>query len=309
MSQQLVKDILDRAITAVANDEFKRISNGMSRLAKAQKVQYALEELRKLSRGVMPEYDEWVALFYLTWYQPRQINLAYSLAKPLLARYSYDTSLRLQVVDFGCGALAMRFGLTMAIADLLEKGLQVSRVRLDMIDTSDSMIDIGKEVWRGFKRRVNRNPNLPYISRACEIITPRTNKSISKWGDDRWVTAIHTVYNDNKSDVRKELRSRVNGLKPSVLFTTTNASIESDRLLSFINPCKGKSYRVQRKQDFLYQIEGGLNGVSNWRYEVRDEISKYPYPSNVDMNFIQNYLKSSVKWDVGKPDIRLYTKR
>ena len=309
MSNIAVQNALDRAIAKVAKDEFKRLRSGLSRFEVAQEVEAALNSLDGLSRGDMPEYDAWDALFYITWYQPRQVNLAYSLISKALENSLTTPNNRMHVVDFGCGAMAMRFGLALAVADLLKQGVRIKEIRLDMADNSDFMIDIGREVWKNFKRRVSKSPNLQYISRACEIITPRTNKIISEWGDDCWVSAIHTIYKDNKNDVQKKMRSLVSELKPSVLFTTTNASIESDRLLSFINPSNSKSYRVHQMQNFSYQFEGELNRVSNWRYEVRNEIGKYLHPSNIDMNFVQNYLKGSVKWDVGRPDIRLCTKR
>ena len=41
---------------------------------------------QSLFEGGMPDYDEWDALFY-HWYQPSQINLAYSIIKSTLTRH------------------------------------------------------------------------------------------------------------------------------------------------------------------------------------------------------------------------------
>ena len=67
--------LLEGAILEVAKSEYARLSAGLAPHQVATRVGDALESLGGLRRGVAPAYDEWDALFYLTWYQPRQINL------------------------------------------------------------------------------------------------------------------------------------------------------------------------------------------------------------------------------------------
>ena len=86
MDQQAVTDALSEAITTVAQNELDELTVGLTSSQKAHQIGNALTELEKLSRGTgIPDYnDPWVALFYVTWYQPRQINIAYSMLKSYL---------------------------------------------------------------------------------------------------------------------------------------------------------------------------------------------------------------------------------
>ena len=46
----------------------------------------ALRSLKELQQGRKADYgNEWVAIFYLTWYQPRQIQLAYAALRELIS--------------------------------------------------------------------------------------------------------------------------------------------------------------------------------------------------------------------------------
>ncbi len=71
-----IRDVLDRAIADVAKMEYARLTVGMDLEGRKQHVDGALESLKDLGRGGKPYYDEWIALFYLTWHQPRHIHLA-----------------------------------------------------------------------------------------------------------------------------------------------------------------------------------------------------------------------------------------
>ena len=121
-----VEDAFDTAITRVADREWKRLSKGETPKDALDRVAKALESLQSLqSRDSMPAYDdEWVALFYLLWYQPRQVYVAYLLLAEMLTERA-DESQSLRVIDLGCGALATAFGLTMAIVARREENLPV----------------------------------------------------------------------------------------------------------------------------------------------------------------------------------------
>ena len=150
MDHKAVKDALDKAIAIVAGEEYKRLSHGLSLHEKANRVEGALKELEKLQYGKIPDYsDKWVALFYLTWYQPSHINLAYSIIK----ESGEPLNDRLHIVDFGCGALAMQFGVALSMSEAIEEGQSFSKLRIDSIDTSKPMIDIGKKVGSNSNRK------------------------------------------------------------------------------------------------------------------------------------------------------------
>ena len=73
-------NLLERAILRVAEIEYRRLSSGLAPEQAAARVEAALEAMAGLRDGVPPDYNEWDALFYLTWYQPRQINLTQLVA-------------------------------------------------------------------------------------------------------------------------------------------------------------------------------------------------------------------------------------
>ena len=80
MDQAALFEAIDGAITKVAETESQRLSAGMGEDALTNKVHATLDSFRGLRRGIPPDYsDPWVALFYLTWFQPGQIQLAHDL--------------------------------------------------------------------------------------------------------------------------------------------------------------------------------------------------------------------------------------
>ena len=119
------------------------------RLELVQSIESALKAFRDLRNGVKPDYnDNWIALFYLLWYQPKQINLAYSLiqeafkqdpSKDIFSKPSGN----LHVVDFGCGALAMQFAVVLAAMNAIEQGSAIPEIRVDSIDPNSSMVKLG----------------------------------------------------------------------------------------------------------------------------------------------------------------------
>ena len=71
------QDSLDRAIARTVGSEFDRLREGLQAETIAGHIHTAMEELRKLQQGRMPDYyNAWVAPFYTSWYQPGQVNLA-----------------------------------------------------------------------------------------------------------------------------------------------------------------------------------------------------------------------------------------
>ena len=137
MDQQAVTEALSEAIIKVAENELERLTVGLGTQKKAEHIEYALNELSGLSSSNMPKYaDRWVALFYLTWYQPRQINIAYRMVKGYLNEDSIDESNELFVVDFGCGAFAMQFGTALAFADIAQLGKSTPKIKVLSTDSS-----------------------------------------------------------------------------------------------------------------------------------------------------------------------------
>lgn len=239
MNGKIATNILDLVIETVSKQEFKRLAGGLNTNQITQKVFNALESLGKLQKGEMSDYhDEWVALFY-HWYQPSQINLAYSMIKSMISSTGILNE-KLHIVDFGCGSLAMQFGVALAVADTINKR-PITEIRIDSIDTSQAMIKIGQKMWKLFTLRACRYPDIyNHLGPVCEIIQPNYYKDIGQVelaqssDRDRWISAIHAVYDENKDDVKQSLESLVDRLHPDTCFVSTHSS--KDSLLSDVWP-------------------------------------------------------------------------
>ena len=125
MDSKLFADALDQAIVRVAEAEYARLSSGIPPMKCAEAVASALNSWANLKSGMQPEYNEWEALFYLTWYQPHQINLALAIV-----RYFLTTPQPLHIIDLGCGALATQVAMAVAVAEStdISSGVESSEV-------------------------------------------------------------------------------------------------------------------------------------------------------------------------------------
>ena len=304
MNQQAIKDALDKAIVVVAEEEFQRLSSGLPLHEIADRVDCALKELEKLQWGEIPKYkDEWVALCYLTWYQPSHINLAYSIIKASGVRLKD----RLHIVDFGCGALAMQFAVALSVADALDDSQSFNRVRVDSIDTSKPMISIGKKLWKQFKAELVKNPNSQTLQLACDMVKPRVNKTIRPWGDHCWISAIHAIYNKNLTDVHDALNDHVSDLMPSMWFTTTQFSNRA--LLRTIWPENDGIYKQQHKSNanVIPRFNGSCEATSRWRRNLRNQISVVPCVIKKKNGYpIREFLNGVVSWKWPKVAILQY---
>lgn len=284
---------LDHVITSVSEQEFKRLASGLNINEKTDKVRDALESLKKLQNGEMSDYhDEWVALFY-HWYQPSQINLAYSMIKSIINSTDILNE-KLHIVDFGCGSLAMQFGVALAVADTINKR-PITEIRIDSIDTSQAMINIGREMWERFKPRASRYPNL---YNAYEIIKPKYYSDIEQVelakNSDCWISAIHPVYDENKDDVKQSLKSLRNRLDPDMCFVSTHYS--KGDLLSEVWPFYNPLGLDAKTVPPSLQFNGKLTKITEWRRKLNKTLLK-PH----------DYLNKSVTWEWR--DVAIYLRK
>lgn len=155
--QEAVANALDHAIANVARAESSRLREEQSDEEVARGIETALRGLDGLRERRMPCYDDdWLAVLYSTWYQPSHINLAYSMIAAVAGRRegSLAPNGRLHVFDFGCGTMAMQFGVALATADALQQGQPPTAVSVTSIDSSQKMIDLGMKIWQNFKQEV-----------------------------------------------------------------------------------------------------------------------------------------------------------
>ena len=312
-----VAKALARALVKVAEDEYQRLSKELNgdKCKIANRVKSALCELKNLQSGKMPCYDdEWVPLFYSTWYQPSHINLAYSMIAAMVKKRGWDGALtktgRLHVVDFGCGTLAMQFGVALAAADALQRGERIDSIRVDLIDRSRGMINMGRKIWDQFKDEVKENSCLTPLSAACEIVESETLNEEEipevRESEDRWISVIHAVYGKNKPEVKENLATLECRMAPDVGFITSHE--KSSRLAGFVSPFKGDQYEnhevcVQHQfneKEFYY-----LLGVRDWRQEVYHNISQYLGDCE---ELVEKYLDYSLVWEWPEANFLIYSR-
>ena len=170
----------------------------------------------------MPDYDEWDAPLYLTWFQPAQINLAYTLIQEILENRNPLHSDSLQVVDFGCGALAMQFGFALAVAEKPAGSGALPQISVDPSDSSMPMRRVGLELWHDFVRETSdaeKYPELAALQRVLKAIRPCVRRNAST----RWLTALHVAYKKNAEPVANALDREVGTWKPDVVLVTSRS--------------------------------------------------------------------------------------
>lgn len=284
-----VTNALDIAIVSEAKEQCKKLFAGLDRQEIAEKILGALRSLERLQSGNMPNYDEWDSPFYILWYQPAHINLAYTLAKGLPKRLNpiKNGSGSLQVVDFGCGALAMQFGLALAVADAYEKYGRIPEVAIFSEDSSETMKEIGRKIWRRFIEEIAGNPKLRSLLEVCQSMK-RGNHSKSDM--TCWLTALHVAYREYEHKVRihQGLSQRVQKYEPDLVLITTHPK----NVVSAYTPdvsAYGKQKKTLRNPDYAL----GRNFPKTTRFRrrlhemLRDEFDSL---STDDKNFVQIYL-------------------
>lgn len=312
--QESAKAALDSAIAEIAGEEYARLSGELSPIVMPKITEYALKELDKLQDRVMPNYDRWVAPFYISWYQPGQINLAYSMIADLTsAKGAFTDAGNLHVVDFGCGALAMQFGVALAAADAIRNGQTIAAIQIDCLDASPDMISVGVKLWERFKSKVNNAPDLAELTQACDAIASRTDglRTEPQGGAARWLSAMHAVYASNKDDVRRWLQSIHHNFAPDTGFLTTHR--QGDWLLPGVSPFNKNNllYNLLEKYTIPPKLVGGLPVTTGWRSETsRGLTQRFPQAPGIIPNFLDN-PNQPVNWErqVNEAAAHIYTRR
>ncbi len=224
-TQRAVAKALDTSIARIATSEFKRLADqsGDSETV-ARKIYEALRSLQRLQHfhdeDRMPNYDEWDAPLYLTWFQPAQINLAYTLIQEVLEDKNLPLRETLQIVDFGCGALAMQFGFALAVAENPAAKGTLTKIAVDASDSSMDMYRVGLNLWHNFVKETSdkvKYPELAALHAVLRAIGPFVRRNASA----RWLTAFHVAYKKNQRPVADALDQQVEEWKPDVVLVTS----------------------------------------------------------------------------------------
>ena len=236
MDRGAVIEALDKAIAraglnALAAAMEKPPYVSMSPNAQRQAVSSKSDDLRNsLGNLVPPDYsDDVTAAAYLFTYQTSHIGLAWAMIGDMAQNRPNSNLLltdsgKLHVIDFGCGALAMQFGVALAVAEAIENGEQIDTVLIDGIDTSRRMQDIGTSAWQEFRKAVDSGLRLEALSRACRLIDFNCHddfRSVQPIPDaEVWLSAMHAVYQSNKGEIKRAFGHFRKSSTPTVVFAT-----------------------------------------------------------------------------------------
>ena len=232
-----------------------------------REVAQAVESLHgNLARLRPPDYDNpLVTNFYGVWYQPFQINLAYSSVMREYERKgkSLTDSPILRVVDFGCGALAVPFGLLLCVLDLLEKGKPVPEIRVEAIDTSIQMIWAGEAIWEIFLQRLEQASLLPTGGLPLSIskIQNIADVEVGTGDEERWFTAFHAFYAKYMPTTTHELSQLRNTVNPSLAIMTGHKG--NQHLIEAASPFNKDGGKFVNLPPLL--LDSRFDATTSWR--------------------------------------------
>lgn len=285
MDLRLAQTVIDQALADASGKSLADLLGDYTGRARAQRMANAAQELHDALRVRgqtstvpdlrMPNYeDPCVALAYTQWYQLRQIHLAYSLTKGLLADKTIRQAPGHQVHDVGCGALAFAIGLALAVAEYLEAGDSVGPFELCGYDHA-SLRTIGCDHWAMLKQRVGSQPQVAWLAHAMD----RIHLNLQSFSDGevyrsfadhptpkvcRWLVAQHIAYEANQDEVRRDLAEWSKSIQPHVGLITGPAF--KDRVIKHINPFSTSS--SCQRVDVIPSFYGVAPAITNYRSEI-----------------------------------------
>ena len=297
--RKLVACVIDEAIATVAEEEFNRLCEITNNVALVgENIKAALESLAKLRDGLEPEYNEWDALFYVTWYQPRQINLALSILQELYqdVRKWQGPDLPLHIIDVGCGALAVQFAMAILAARYPAK---CNDLTVNGIDPSEPMKRIGKVLWSNSRFFLGEHSDLSDLSRTCDHMTNNCELFDShasclssvgghSWFDFRlecWIIALHASYRSNQIRIRRALKALRGRYSPTFTIVTSHRS--NGDVVRFVAGDRSKCQRLIPEQ---LPIPRQLPRTTEWRSNLL-----YRLPE-CSISRARGLLRNPVEW-------------
>ena len=193
---------------------------------------------RRLGDGHRPDYNLWDAVIYSLWYQPCHINMAYGLVSWLSSfsarSHALDTRGKdIDIVDFGAGSWATQFGIVLAGADILERGGTIPKIMFHSLDTSSAMLNVGERIWDQFVANALRSDDLKNVVEVAQNVAStkisiKPNLNLEAILDinpqnEKWLSALHVVYDDTLDDLRISLAAIADLVKPSICLMSANS--------------------------------------------------------------------------------------
>lgn len=296
---KLIAPVLDEAIARVAEQEFSRLREIKKNDDKVeQDVKTALDSLANLQHGDQPKFNEWDALFYLTWYQPRQINLALAILRKFYrdARKRQGQYFPLHIIDVGCGALPVQFAMAIIATAYQRDGNNLTVIG---IDPSQPMQQIGKSLWLEFRSILSAHPKLSDLSRTCECMNTnyklfdshtsfyRSEGGLSEGNlrPECWIVVVHAIYESNKNRIKGALRALHSQYSPSVTLVTCHES--KREIACFV---AGEDFCLEFLNAGVLPFQGNLDKTTEWRKGLIDRLPENPLYEKAGL------LHSSVEW-------------
>ena len=199
------QEALDKAIAKVTKAEYDRLTKDSNPCDVVNKVNDALKSLNRLREGGMPDYNEWDAPFYISWYQPRQVNLVYAALMKTAPR---NPSGPLLIIDVGCGAWASMIAL--AIFWSVEEALQ-GRMDINIrgIDPSEPMTRLGEKLFLEFVCEADDRKLAPIIDIFEQISIKISSPNVYFNGNgagkttktsvaESWLLTVHALYDKSQ---------------------------------------------------------------------------------------------------------------
>ena len=313
-NQRIRKNRFTPSPLSIAHDESEyQIYRGRS-------VEKALRSLDRLKQGGVPDYDDWDALFYSTWYQPRQVNLVYSILNELKIGGTENSIFKIgdgkiRIIDYGCGCFATNIAVAIAAADLATQDRQVPEILIDNIDNSPAMILSGERIWELFQNEMGVPTNHP-ICNIFNKMSYETHSSLNTLNDlspdtTYYVTAIHSAYETTIQQTRMDIDKLARRFNPVGLFFTSHSS-KADVIERVPTESVRRNYdEIPTDGPETSLFTGKAVEVFEWRrtlfeksFKSRDTIYR-----GVDFNYVKKYLNNPVKWDFNDLALRLYIHR
>lgn len=316
-TQRAVAEALDVSIADVARKDLDRLKEGKDSKLVARLIHRSLDSLSKLQQGNMPSYDAWDAPFYAVWYQPAQINLAYTLIRQIPRNVNpvLVGDGALQVHDFGCGELATQFGLAFAAADTLREQGSVCDIVISSRDSSNSMQTFGQLLWQRFVNEIADSTKYPELDALNQVCATMAFDDGLRHYATQWLTVLHVAYAENAEEVKRTLESRITNKirKTSLILVTAHPG----SVVSAYRPVQGYldyDRGVMRGQNLLLR-EGDFGKTTVLRSDLaNEEIGSGPvFLGPEEHRFTYNYLTRYPTGWYTQPDFRarwtVYTRR
>ena len=299
---RLAADALGKALACVAEREYAELAGRLSLKQESERLASVFNAFREMAKcNGEPDFeDAWIALFYLIWYHPRQVNLFYSIFRSLLNHQvatddSEPHGSMLQIVDFGCGALAAQMGLILACHDAFgDEGKP--HIAVTNIDLSHSMTRLGRRLWDEWSRELDQ-AGLRNLEALCDAVPFKiANHRIAKVTNvnkdaARYLIASNVAFPSNLDTVHHDLARIWSDMSPDrAIVTTIGSRVDVEQLQCAFEGAEWDGRDVAPSAE----LDGSLQAITDWRRELGDRLAGHATDS-----IVENFLKGDVEWAWG----------